>query len=322
MGLSIQKKFINVSVIGAGYMAEEHIKALKKFKQFKILGIMSKKNINAKKLAKKYKIKNVHISINDLFLQTSSNLLIVAVSETNVKNVIFQALKYPWKIFCEKPLGLNFNESKKIFQKANKLKRINDITVGFNRRSYDVTKFVLSDIDKSKKRLIQIFDQQNIYDKTVKKLPNAIKKNWMYANSIHLIDYSNIFCRGNIISSTKNIFNLERKSKVVIFTANYTSGDKLIYNALWSIPGPWSVIVSNQKKSYKFEPLESLKIKDFKSRKYFNVKINTQDEKYRIKIGLFYQTKELLNFAQNRQHKLCNLAESHKTMLLTKKIYT
>jgi len=322
MGLSIQKKFINVSVVGAGYMAEEHIKALKKFKQFKILGIMSKNNINAKKLAKKYKIKNVYKSINDLFLQTSSNLLIVAVSETNVKNIIFKALKYPWKIFCEKPLGLNFNESKKIFQKANKLKRSNDITVGFNRRSYDVTKFVLSDIDKSKKRLIQIFDQQNIYDKTVKKLPNPIKKNWMYANSVHLIDYSNIFCRGKIISSTRNVFNLEGKSKVIIFTAKYNSGDKLIYNALWSIPGPWSIVVSNQKKSYKFEPLENLKIKDFKSRKYFTVKINTQDEKYKVKTGLFYQTRELLNFAKNKKHKLCNLAESHKTMLLTKKIYT
>ena len=34
-------------------MAEEHMKAIKKFKKLKITGIMSKKHINAKKLAKK-----------------------------------------------------------------------------------------------------------------------------------------------------------------------------------------------------------------------------------------------------------------------------
>ena len=56
MGLNLNKKKIYVSVIGAGYMAEEHIKAFKKFKRFKILGIISKNNLNAKKLASKYKI--------------------------------------------------------------------------------------------------------------------------------------------------------------------------------------------------------------------------------------------------------------------------
>ena len=99
------KKLLHVSIIGAGYMAEEHIKALKKFKNVKILGIMSKKGISASKLSKKYKIKNVCTDIKSLYEWTSVDLLIVAVTETNVKEIIIQALNYPWKIFSEKPLG-------------------------------------------------------------------------------------------------------------------------------------------------------------------------------------------------------------------------
>ncbi len=322
MGVNKKKNFVSVSIVGAGYMAEEHIKALKRFKKFKIVGIMSQKNINAKKLAQKYKIKNICNSIDDLFTKTASKLLIVAVSETNIKKVMLQALKYSWKILSEKPLGLNFNESKKIFLTAKKLKKTNDVVVGFNRRNYSVTKFVSSEIDNSNKRLVQINDQQNIYDKSVAKLPQPIKKNWMYANSIHLIDYSNIFCRGKITSSSKNISSLDKRAKIITFIAKYNSGDKLIYNALWNIPGPWSVIISNKKKSYKLEPLEILKIKDYKSRKYQDIKIKTQDEKLKIKTGLFYQTKELLNFVLNKKHNLCKIEESNKTMLLTKKIYS
>ena len=86
----------------------------------------------------------------------------------------------------------------------------------------------------------------SIYDKSVAKLPQPIKKNWMYANSIHLIDYSNIFVEEKLYLHQK-IFLVWIKGKIITFIAKYNSGDKLIYNALWNIPGPWSVIISNKK---------------------------------------------------------------------------
>ncbi len=322
MGIDTTKKFAGVSIIGAGYMAEEHIKAIQKIKKLKILGIMSRKKANAVKLARKYKIKRVYDNIDEMFSKTSSKLLVIAVSETSIKNIILKSLKHSWKIFTEKPLGLNFNESETIFKKCKLLRRTKDITIGFNRRNYDTTKFVLKDIDKSKNRLVQIFDQQNIFDKSVMSQPKIIRKNWMYANSVHLIDYANIFCRGKISSSKKNTFSLGKQTKIISFTAKYTSGDILIYNALWNIPGPWSVVVSNKKKSYKLEPLESLLIKDSKSRKYKKIAIVTKDEKLGTKIGLFNQTSEFLNFINNKEHNLSKIKESHETMSLTKKIYS
>ena len=320
MGLSKNK--INVSIIGAGLMAEEHIKAIQKFKNLKILGIMSKKNVNAKKLAKKYKIKFVCKNIKEMYTKTFSKILIIVVPVSETKKIVLKALHYPWKILAEKPLGLDQSESKKILKVCKKLKRMNDVAVGFNRRNYDTTKFIKKDIDDSSSRLVQIFDQQNIFNRSVKLQPLKIKKNWMFANSTHLIDYAIIFCRGKISSAKKNIYNLGNKAKIITFSAKYTSGDTLIYNALWNIPGPRSVIITNKTKSYKLEPLESLFIKDSNAKKYKKVRIITKDEKLGIKIGLFNQTNELLNFIKNKKHNLCLIGDSNDTMTLTKRIYS
>ena len=135
---------------------------------------MSLKGVRASKLAKKYKIKNVCSNIKSLYTKTSSDLLLIAVTETSVKKIIIQSLKYPWKIFSEKPLGLNYLESKEIYSIAKNLKRQKDIVVGYNRRNYESTKYIISNISL-KKRVIQIMDQQNIYDKS-NKLTNEDKK--------------------------------------------------------------------------------------------------------------------------------------------------
>ena len=92
--------------------------------------------------------------------------MLIAVTETSVKKIIIQSLKYPWKIFSEKPLGLNYLESKEIYSIAKNLKREKDIVVGYNRRNYESTKYIISNISL-KKRVIQNRDQQNNNEKRV-----------------------------------------------------------------------------------------------------------------------------------------------------------
>lgn len=322
MGLNNKKQF-TISVIGAGHMAEEHIKAIKKFKKLKIVGIMCKNHINSKKLANKYNIKYVCKDIKELYEKTLSKALIVAVPVSETKKIIIKSLKYSWKILSEKPLGLNFNESKEILKKTKIQKKQKDIVVGFNRRNYDTTRYVLSNIKNNKeKRLVQINDQQNLYDDRVKRFKEKIKKNWMYANSTHLIDYANIFCRGKIIYMKRKILILEKKNKIFTFYAKYNSGDILFYNALWNMPGPWSVTVSNQSKSFRLEPLEKLSFKDIRAKKYDNIKQKGYDHMHQVKFGLYNQTYEFLKFIDGKKNYLCSIEDSHRTMELTKKIYS
>ena len=88
------------------------------------------------------------------------------------------------------------------------------------------------------------------------------------------------------------------------------------------MPGPWSITISNQDKSYKLEPLEVLKIKDTGTRKYKLKKFNNFEEKHKVKFGLFYQTKELLKFCDDKNNQLCSIEDSNKTMNLTSRIYS
>ena len=61
--------------------------------------------------------------------------------------------------------------------------------------------------------------------------------------------------------------------------ATYDSGDVLLYNALWNMPGPWRVSVTNEKKSYKLEPLEELKIKNLNTKNYEKINIKSCEKK-------------------------------------------
>ena len=65
MGLKLKKKIV---FIGAGYMANEHIKVIKNLKKnFLVQGIYNRTRSKALILSKKYKIPHVALSIKDLY---------------------------------------------------------------------------------------------------------------------------------------------------------------------------------------------------------------------------------------------------------------
>ena len=45
------------------------------------------------------------------------------------------------------------------------------------------------------------------------------------------------------------------------------------------MPGPWRVSVTNEKKSYKLEPLEELKIKNLNTKNYEKINIKSCEKK-------------------------------------------
>ena len=49
-------KKIKIAIIGAGYMADEHLKVLTKLQNVELVGIFNRTKKNAMKLKKKYKI--------------------------------------------------------------------------------------------------------------------------------------------------------------------------------------------------------------------------------------------------------------------------
>ena len=82
--------------------------------------------------------------------------------------------------------------------------------VGLNRRCLSSTQAVLADLaDDPGPRFIHVQDQQSL--DVARQIGHAepVVRNWMYANSIHLVDYLRAFGRGDD-------FRMSRRSRAGI----------------------------------------------------------------------------------------------------------
>ena len=173
--------------------------------------------------------------------------------------------------------------------------------------------------DYSGKRLINVIDQEDTKAALDSGQPKKVVENWMYANSIHLIDYFNIFCRGKI-ENVEYLIDWEyEKTNFVLTKLNFSSGDIGIYQCYWNAPGPWSVSISNSKIRFDLKPLEKGNYQLYGSRDLLELDIDDYDQIYRP--GLYFQAQEALKAANNKPHKLVSIDEGYKTMELVRLIY-
>lgn len=311
-------KEIRIAVIGAGYMADEHIKAFSDIPEVSIVGIYSRTQDRVENLAKKHGIANVYDSIRSLYEGTQADLVVIAVPELSANTVCKEAFKYPWQALVEKPVGYNLQDAEDIAEAADKAGR--KAYVALNRRHYSSTRAVLTEIeDVAGPRLVQVLDQENPLVALEGGQPQLVVDNWMYANSIHIINYLCVFCRGEVTSVDHVIKWNPQEPRFVMTKVNYSSGDIGVYQAIWNGPGPWAVTVSTQAKRWEMRPLEQAASQIYKSRKSEPLPVHEWDTKF--KPGLRKQAEETIKALRGEKHTLPSLADGIKTMHLVSKIY-
>jgi predicted dehydrogenase len=312
------KNAVKIAVIGAGYMADEHIKAFSDIPEVSIVGIYSRTQERLDNLTKKHGIAKAYDSISALYEGTRADLVIIAVPELSVNAVCKEAFKYPWKALIEKPVGYNLQDAEDIAAAADKAGR--KAYVALNRRHYSSTRAVLAEIEKvAGQRLVQVMDQENPIVALEGGQPPLVVDNWMYANSIHIIDYLCVFCRGDVISVDHVIKWDPQDPRFVMIKVNYSSGDIGVYQAIWNGPGPWGVTVSTQAKRWEMRPLEQAVSQVYKSRKSEPLPVHEWDTKF--KPGLRLQAEETIKALRGEKHNLPTLADGINTMKLVSKIY-
>ncbi len=298
-----------VVIVGAGYMAEEYSKVLihlKKKYSLEVSGIYSRTFLKANNLKKKYKIRNCYNDLNLMMKIVKPSHVIVAVSEISTLSVCKILSKYNAKILIEKPCGYNEAQSKKISKIYNKNKYV---YLALNRRYFNSTIKAKKLLKKNEKRNILVLDQQE----PNRKRPKKIQDNWMYANSIHLIDYLLNFSRGKI----KKIFLNQSIKNIKNVSITFSSGDVANYKACWGMPGPWGVIVNTKSYYIKLMPLENLEFRGKSQNTKKIKKLKVYNEK-KFKPGLLHLTSM---FLENRHKELYTLNYNLKLMNLIKKIY-
>jgi len=311
-------KKISIAVIGAGYMADEHIKAFLDIPGVVIEGLYSRTQARVNKLALKHGIVKVFDSIGELYAGTRADLVIIAVNELSVNLVCQEVFIYPWQVLIEKPAGYNLNDAQEIALAATRAKR--KAYVAFNRRHYSSTRAVAKDLENvDGQRLVQVLDQENPVVALEGGQPPLVVENWMYANSIHIIDYLCIFCRGEVTAVDHVIPWNPLDPRFVMAKLQYSSGDIGVYHAIWNGPGPWSVTISTQAKRWEMRPLELANFQLYKSRKSELIPTHSWDTQF--KAGLRLQAEETVKAVLGEANALPTLADGLNTMKLVSMIY-
>ena len=75
---------IKIGILGSGYMAREHLKVFRNFKQFEIIGIVGRGKRNINKTKKEFSKIKFFSSLKKLFAQSKIDLLVVCINEDQV----------------------------------------------------------------------------------------------------------------------------------------------------------------------------------------------------------------------------------------------
>ena len=193
---------VKVAIIGAGNMAKCHMEAIANLPDVKISGIYSRTEQSARALADDFDIEFVALSIQELYALTKADGVVIAVNETSTESVIDEALKHPWKLLVEKPVGLNLGSTKIVCELADSKNA--KVFVAMNRRHYSSTKTALRLVTGTEgQRVVQIHDQEDPKSALANGRDKSVCDQWQFANSIHLIDLFHVFCRGNVCWRSK-----------------------------------------------------------------------------------------------------------------------
>lgn len=310
--------FFKIAIIGAGSMAKEHIRVFKDIHGVQVEGIFSRTLQKAQNLANEFSIPIVASSIEELYKVTRADLVVVAVSVLETRNVAEKVFEFPWVSLIEKPVGINYEESKKL---SNLSKKKNAKSfVALNRRHLQTTRAILSELEFSKSpRIIKVYDQETPEIEIEDGVDEIVVKNWMYGNSIHVVDFFQIFARGKV-TNINNIVRLNSdNNNFCISELRFSSGDIGIYEAFWDAPAPWAVTVTTKDRRWEMRPLEKAFSQNYRSRALEPLKLKNTDKSF--KPGLRLQAEEAIKVLRNEPSKLPSLGDALKTTEIIKGIY-
>jgi predicted dehydrogenase len=307
-----------IAIVGSGYMAQEHARAFTSLPNVEISGICGRSRQRAEAFAKANHGVPIYDSIAALYEGTRADAVVVAVNELSASKVCIEAFNHPWLCFLEKPVGVDLAQAETITAAAKSAGT--RAYVALNRRSYASTRHALQELASDDSvRLISVLDQQDMESARHGGQPEEVVSNYMYANSIHLIDYLNLFGRGEIVAVQPTSSWNANNPGFVIATVHYSSGDIGVYQAVWNGPGPWSVSVTNQQVRLEMRPLERLALQRRGERRQLEAAVDVKDIEF--KPGLRYQAEQIIEVLEERPTNLATLAEATRSMSLCAQIY-
>ncbi|MDO8505594.1 MAG: Gfo/Idh/MocA family oxidoreductase [bacterium] len=248
---------IRLGIIGAGWIAKQHLEVIHTMSAVEVVGITSRTRFKAEALASEYAIPAVFDNLASMVESARPDALMVLVSCDQMYEVTAAALTYGLPLFIEKPAGLIPEENRKLAEIARK--RNISTMVGFNRRYYSIFHKGI-DVIKQQGALLGILVEGHERMWRVREAGKFSKEeldNWIFANSVHTIDLLRFFGGEvkNLHSITHHRFG-EARGDQFASIMELESGAIGEYIAHWYSPGGWRVVLFGDGVTVEFKPLE------------------------------------------------------------------
>ena len=309
---------IRVAIVGAGAMAREHIRAFADVPGVSVCGIRSRTGERAEKLATEFGIAHVCPDVASLRATTQADLVVVAVPELAARRVAEECFNRPWTVLLEKPAGYDLTDADAIKCAADTAG--SRVFVALNRRFLSSTRAAAEDLDRQPgPRFIHVQDQQSLEVARSIGHPPEVVRNWMFANSIHLVDYFFTFGRGEVVG-VRPVFPYSPEASVVVAAVEFASGDRGLYEGIWSGPGPWAVAVTTSARRSEMRPLEQASFQSAGERRLQQAEVAAWDRAF--KPGFRLQAEEVVRAVRGEPSRAVTLEEANRTMRLIHTVFS
>lgn len=314
-------KKIRVGLIGAGWIAAQHMKVINDLaEEVEASGVYSRTFARAETFAKDYSIRLCARSIEELIEGAHPDALLVLVSEDQTEQVVRQLIeRYKLPLFIEKPAGLTPEQNKALADLAKRHAVRN--MVGFNRRYYSIFHKGLDIIRQNGLlRGVMVEGHERMWRvRKNNKFSETVLANWIYANSTHTIDLLRFFGGEPLNISSISHSHIEKKGDQIAAIMEFDGGAIGNYSAHWYSPGGWRAVLYGDGVTVEFKPLESGRWldKDFKA-----TEIVPDDTDVAYKPGFYGQMKAFANLVRGNKPDpfALDLEGAYKTMLLAKEL--
>jgi len=136
---------INVGIIGAGHGLTNLLPVLELIPDYKVICLATKQGINQKSSIDASRSSKIfYTTPKNLIQNIDIDLVLISSPPSTHEEYVIAAIVAGKNIYCEKPVGLNYDSTRRIFQAANQSKKI--CTVGYQFRFDPMIKWLKNQI--------------------------------------------------------------------------------------------------------------------------------------------------------------------------------
>lgn len=243
------------------------------------------------------------------FLTTNPDVAdyaIVAVDVKNLASTTISLMRYGVKnVFCEKP---GFNDPSEFGAVVEVAKKTGSkVFYAYNRRFF-ASVLKAEEIIKADGGITSMNFEFTEWGHVIEnsKHPAEVKRNWLTANSSHVIDLAFFMGGEPVQMSSYTAGELSWHKPSCFVGAGVTNKGVLFnYQANWNAPGRWAVELQTPLHRIYLKPMEQLQLQDKGSVKVYPVEIDDHFDK-EFKPGFYLETKA---FLEGDCTRLCSITE-------------